>query len=510
MARKRVLRLTAAEQQTTATAAPPPAQSRRRKAPTPAAGARLRVRMYRQGLGDCFLISLLPAAGAPFHLMIDCGVILGTSNAAPVLQQVVQDIIATTGGETKEGFVDVLAVTHEHYDHVAGFVLASELFAPDGKRTAGKLAAGEVWFAWTEDPDNATAKRVRESRAARLAALSALAARVQGMGAAPAADVSDALRFFGVGTDGAGLGATAQAMRNAASLAPPRGVAYRHPGESFTLAAAPALRFHVLGPPEDEKALRKTDSSTEVYHLDSGELDATVARLAGLGLDPGGDVDRPFEPAYTHRLSGLRDGAETGALAEFLTGHYFGSTPATPESDQSWRRIDGDWLAGAEQLALALDSATNNTSLVLAIEIAASGKVLLFPADAQVGNWLSWQSVTCGTGAAAVTGPELLRRTVFYKVGHHGSHNATLKEHGLEEMTSPDLMAFIPVDHAMAVKKRWGRMPLPELVDALNERTHGRVVRIDEDAPAGLEAVTAGPPGGPFGALWYEWTLPLD
>ena len=36
-----------------------------------------------------------------------------------------------------------------------------------------------------------------------------------------------------------------------------------------------------------------------------------------------------------------------------------------------------------------------------------------------------------------------------------------------------------------------------------------RVVRIDEDLPAGLGAVTAGPPGGPFGALWYEWTLPL-
>ena len=143
-----------------------------------------------------------------------------------------------------------------------------------------------------------------------------------------------------------------------------------------------------------------------------------------------------------------------------------------------------------------------------ALAIAASGAVLLFPADAQVGNWLSWQSVTCGTGADVVTGPELLRRTVFYKVGHHGSHNATLKEHGLEEMTSPDLVAFIPVDHAMAVKKRWGRMPLPELVTALAERTRGRVVRIDEDAPAGLDAVTAGPPGGPFGALWYEWTLP--
>ena len=36
---------------------------------------------------------------------------------------------------------------------------------------------------------------------------------------------------------------------------------------------------------------------------------------------------------------------------------------------------------------------TNNTSLVLAIERIADGKVLLFPADAQEGNWLSWHDV---------------------------------------------------------------------------------------------------------------------
>jgi uncharacterized protein YfiM (DUF2279 family) len=35
----------------------------------------------------------------------------------------------------------------------------------------------------------------------------------------------------------------------------------------------------------------------------------------------------------------------------------------------------------------------DNTSLVLAIELA-DGDVLLFAADAQVGNWLSWQDLT--------------------------------------------------------------------------------------------------------------------
>ena len=70
-----------------------------------------------------------------------------------------------------------------------------------------------------------------------------------------------------------------------------------------------------------------------------------------------------------------------------------GPAKPTPETDVSWRQIEDDWLGGAETLGLALDSATNNTSLVLAIEVKASKQVLLFPADAQVGNWLSWQNV---------------------------------------------------------------------------------------------------------------------
>ena len=126
-----------------------------------------------------------------------------------------------------------------------------------------------------------------------------------------------------------------------------------------------------------------------------------------------------------------------------------------------------------------MDSATNNTSLVIAIELA-RGDVLLFAADAQVGNWDSWQDVKWDVGGREVTGPELLARTVFYKVGHHGSHNATLRQHGLEQMERLQTAA-IPVNHDMAIKKRWSQMPLPALVDALTEKTNGRMLRSDVD-----------------------------
>jgi hypothetical protein len=66
-------------------------------------------------------------------------------------------------------------------------------------------------------------------------------------------------------------------------------------------------------------------------------------------------------------------------------------------------------------VAVALDKAVNGTSLMLVLEI--SGTYLLFPGDAQ---WGTWQ--------AAMEDPEwreLLKRVSFYKIGHHGSHNAT-------------------------------------------------------------------------------------
>jgi hypothetical protein len=150
--------------------------------------------------------------------------------------------------------------------------------------------------------------------------------------------------------------------------------------------------------------------------------------------------------------------------------------------------VDDDWLHVASDMALQLDSATNNSSLALAFERISDGKVLLFPGDAQQGNWLSWHApsmrwtVPGARGNRTVTAADLLARTVFYKVGHHASHNATARAKGLELMTSPELTAFIPVDRAVALtrnpKGSW-KMPARELYRRLLERCQGRVVRAD-------------------------------
>ena len=42
-------------------------------APNSPRSFRVRVRMYRQGLGDCFLITFTRKGRTPFQMLIDCG-----------------------------------------------------------------------------------------------------------------------------------------------------------------------------------------------------------------------------------------------------------------------------------------------------------------------------------------------------------------------------------------------------------------------------------------------------
>jgi hypothetical protein len=190
----------------------------------------------------------------------------------------------------------------------------------------------------------------------------------------------------------------------------------------------------------------------------------------------------------------------------FFVQHYgFGPpVPGGPEVGPEWRRIDDDWLGSADRLALQMDSYTNNTSLVLAFELPRTRKVLLFPGDAQAGNWRSWSEIaawkdSAGDAVDAATA-DLLARTVFYKVGHHGSHNATLREGGLEEMAQEgDLVAFVPVSEPVAHEiKGWRKMPLKDLMERLAVLCRGRVVRPEAALP---EA----PPPTADAALWRSF-----
>jgi hypothetical protein len=197
------------------------------------------------------------------------------------------------------------------------------------------------------------------------------------------------------------------------------------------------------------------------------------------------DLKIPENEAFNHPKFG-----------RFFSKHY--GISRGKKTDQAWRRIESDWLEAAGQIALSINSMTNNTSLVLAFELTETkpAKVLLFTGDAQVGNWLSWQKLEwqrsveaekAGEKAGAatekskekVTGADLIARTVLYKVGHHGSRNATMRVNGLEMMESTELAAMIPVDEKWAKEEMKWDHPEEKLTERLMEKARGRVLRSD-------------------------------
>lgn len=448
-------------------------KSARKPRKAPKADFRAKIRMYRHGLGDCFLITL-PRSGSgarnTYTIMIDCGVILGTSEPAAIMTKVMEDIVATTGGE-----IDLLVVTHEHWDHLSGFIQARDAFA--------NLKVHDLWLAWTEDPKDALANKLRREHDNALAALQLSAARMELAGDSEGAgQIGGLLEFFGAAKGSTTKDALASVK---AKVAQPR---YCRPQDDPVEIPGTNVRVYAMGPPPDEKKLKKINPSKrdqETYGLALDGLalfldDATPALRDEVSA-------RPFSTLFEIPFP-------VAGEMDFFKQQYW--RPGTAEDD--WRRIDTTWLDQASELALQLDSLTNNTSLVLAFELA-DGEVLLFVADAQVGNWLSWQELSWTVKGKKVTGPDLLERAIFYKVGHHGSHNATLKALGVELMKKLRV-AMIPVNEAMAKKKQWNHMPLPELVETLQEKAKGGVFRSDKDAPRTREHVVSE-------ELFFELTL---
>ncbi len=452
----------------------------------------VRARMYRQGLGDCFLLTFGDGADAR-HVLIDCGT-LGSTTTGVKMKDVVGDIVTATGGH-----LHLLIATHEHKDHVSGFLSQQPQF--DG------LQIDNVWLAWTENPEDELAQQIAKYQGDLVTSLRPAAAALDSRSrkkraplpqemARLGAGVRKLLEFHGeVELAASGLARTVhEAMTYVHGRAAPD---FLEPGDLRQPDWLPGVRVYVLGPPRDPAALAHLGEhgSPELYELaarQARDLAASVGFFTAAealddyweGLEPDQRQELlqvlPFD--LRHRLESSDE-----RLPERVGSAYFSATEA-------WRRVDYDWLGGAADLALQLDGQTNNTSLALAFELG-DGRVLLFPADAQAGNWLSWHQrpaagggteprtwkvLDAGGAERQVSVPDLLARTVLYKVGHHASHNATVKEKGLELMTHPELTAIIPVDRSVAMNKRpqW-KMPARELYRNLISKAKGRVLRSD-------------------------------
>ena len=411
---------------------PAPARRKSSRSPTPkppaadgkpaAAGAgTVSVRMYDVGFGDAFLFAF-EAGGRTCRILFDCGSIAMPDGRT--ISQVASRIIADAKDPDGVARLDVVVATHRHKDHVSGFA--------QGDWSAVEVR--EVWMPWTEDPADPAAREIRDVQS-KLAL--ALGARLR---AAPD-PVAQVLLDNALSNESAmrTLHSGFQGVRTRRFLPSADGS-----DRTFTTDALPGVTVHVLGPSRDKEVIR--------------------------------DMTPPAGEAYLRGSAPPVDPASGERRAPFPARFERGSPPAGTELPEAERKKLRDATSFDDlDAAVALDGAVNGTSLMIVLDVA--GTRFLFPGDAQ---WGTWNAALRDPSAS-----ELLRSVRFYKVGHHGSENATPRQF-VEKVLPDGPWAMV----STIERPQWKNVPKPALLDALRKTKHAILVRSDQDeaAPASPKA----------------------
>jgi beta-lactamase superfamily II metal-dependent hydrolase len=347
-------------------------------------------------------------------VLIDCGV-HPTGGGPRDIKEVAKQIIADVTPVGGQPSIDVVIATHRHADHVSGF-------AYEGWKA---VTVKEVWMPWTEDYSDATAVQILEKQSRAAKKLKAKHA---------AAPLIDEL------AQNALVNAAAMKMLHEGFAGKPRRRYLPYKNEkknSLQTPALPGVTVHVMGPSRDEKVIKDMEPKTghSYVHLLQADPDE-VKEL------------RPFADVWSVR-------------------------PRSYDKDllldpKTIRNLETAGTVDALLAAAALEDSVNGTSLMLMFNI--NNAYMLFPGDAQWGTW-----------DAAINNPrwrELLAKTTFYKVGHHGSHNATPTDFLDGVLKDSTLLAAAMVCTRTEVNPTWD-IPRGPLLKRLRKMTPN-VVRSDE------------------------------
>ena len=455
---------------------------------TPAAtNGTLRVRMYRIGFGDFFLVTV-PTKSGPEHILIDCGVFKGDLGT-------MADCVQNLATETDRKLALVIA-THFHADHLSGFASNFDEFA--------KFDVGAVWLPNRLDPKRDNAMKLKEhiNKVANQLQMR-LGARTDAAGVQALHKVQDALGV-GEGKNDKALRLLTEGFKNK----PP--VFYYEAGDTPNLPKEleGAITAELLGPaPLSTEGEFSTAENKQQQYL--GEVAENGIPFSG-GL-------KPFEKEWPAAAADYPEAAfDSYRTPEQVKNREHG----LPEQmEKVLHDAQPDVLLG---LADAIDGTLNNQSLV--VLFTCQGKKLLFVGDAQWGNWSYWLygKKTTGKTVPSITerAKDILGSIDFYKVGHHGSTNANpipavaaLNEECVAmcstESGDPDRAR--PHGHI----ENQSEVPRIKLMVEMEKRIHNRLVRSDwikvgefAPSPEARGQLAKLPPNFSPGDLFIDYVFP--
>lgn len=406
------------------------------------------IRTYQVGFGDCFLLSFVYPDATERHVLVDFGTTKLPDDASKTrMADIAEDIRTRSGGK-----LTAVVATHRHQDHISGF-------APDskGKGTGALIAELKpdlVLQPWTEDPDapvdaiqppehtGDTAKQlgnhVRSLAAMQIASAQFVkeARRNNQYLSSIEGKPKEQIAFIGENNI-----ANPGAVRNLMGMGKNE---YLFSGQSTALAAALELEIDVLGPP-------------------------TVAQHAAVKKQRPKDPNEFWQLAATAPQA-IEIGEKRRAMPLF-SGYVRPRVNGNFPIDARWLINRARTVRGSQLLELVrnLDTAMNNTSLILLFR--SKTKSLLFPGDAQIENW-----------SFSLSQPAVMAKLAdvdLYKVGHHGSLNATPKtlwaqfKKKSETPASPGRLQTLmsTLEHKHGSVDKHTEVPRETLVEALKKNS---------------------------------------
>jgi hypothetical protein len=346
------------------------------------------IRSYHVGFGDCFLLSF-QYVDDERHVLIDfgsTGVPKGTQLGKRMMD-IANDIKLRTKGK-----LHAVVATHRHKDHISGFETK-----PTKNGTGDVIRSLKpelVVQPWTEDPDLGTGATgpndggLGAGTGLHITALSAM----QDVAAATLV-ASKSTRYFdpSLKRQLAFLGESninnPSAVKNLMRMAKND---YVFTGKSTALQKLlPGVKVHVLGPP----TLKQTNSIKKMRSKDPNEF-------------------------WQFQASAMQLASTSNNTKQSLFPKHIRSTGPNFPVDSRWLIFHARATRSKQvlQIVRILDKAMNNTSVILVFEV--GKKHLLFPGDAQIENWQYALAQEKKYRA-------MLSSVALYKVGHHGSRNAT-------------------------------------------------------------------------------------
>jgi beta-lactamase superfamily II metal-dependent hydrolase len=457
----------------------------KKKAAVPANG--IRVRMYRIGFGDFFLLTV-PTDSGPQHILIDCGVFKGDLKT---IKACVQNLAT----ETDRKLALVIA-THYHADHISGFASNFDEFA--------KFEVGAVWLPNRLDPKRKQAMKFKAqiTSVARQLQLR-LGARQDDAGIQALNKVQDALGV-GEGSNEKALRLLTEGFKNK----PP--VFYYEAGNEPDLPESikGAITAELLGP--------APLSTVSEFLTPENKAQQYLSAVAEEGLPPS-DVLNPFEKKWPAVAADYPQKAFQG----YRTREQIekGETAKPAELEKVLQAVQPDVLLA---IAETIDGTLNNQSLV--VLFTCQGKKLLFVGDAQWGNWSYWLygKKTTGKTVPGITDKarDILGSIDFYKVGHHGSTNANPIP--AVAAINVDCVSMCSTESGDPDRKRphgdiknESEVPRIKLLEEMQKRTNNRLVRSDwievpnfDASPEARAQLAKLPPNFSTGDLYIDYVFP--